>query len=421
MKKTAPGRDITASEPISARLVVYPIDGPAQSVLLEGASLTIGRGDECDLQLLDPRASNNHAKLRRRKASKTWEIKDLGSSNGTFVDGELSATSILGDQAVVRIGDSLLILELGPFAPSFADPGRSLATTLLDAEADTVARGNLPVLILGPTGAGKGHLAKRIAQESERGGRFVHVNCAALPHDLVESELFGHARGAFTGANREKKGLIESAHEGTLFLDEIGSLAPALQAKLLVCVEEGTIRRVGATESRSVDVRFVAATNMDVHQAISDGSFRKDLYFRLSGRSLTVQPLRRRLVDVIPLVVEMSGTNDHRAFTTESLEALRHHDWPGNVRELVNLAKALPDAPEGPIDYHPLPQQMTAFLKQRASHRKPAAESSTAPPRRELVRLMADVEGNVSEAARRLGKHRNQVVRWLEAYGIRKG
>ena len=245
------------------------------------------------------------------------------------------------------------------------------------------------------------------------------MNCGTLPADLAESELFGHVKGAFTGASVGKTGLLESANGGTVFLDEIGTVPPAFQVKLLTCIEEGKIRPVGSTKEVALDVRFIAATNLDMYRAIEEGLFRKDLYYRLSATTIDIAPLAQRRVDIVPILIEASSIRSHHAFAAEALEALLVHDWPGNVRELLNLAQTLPTASASPIDYHALPADLCVFLRQRAKRQKKPQDHPKAPSRKILVAELAAAGGNVSELARRLGKHRNQVVRWLDAYGIR--
>ena len=252
----------------------------------------------------------------------------------------------------------------------------------------------------------------------------MHVNCAALPRELIEAELFGHEKGAFTGASAAKSGLIEEADRGTVFLDEIGTLEPALQAKLLVAVEEGRVRRVGSTSDRPIDVRFLAATNVDVHQAISDGTFREDLYYRLAAHTVALPPLTGRKPDILPIFLKAAGLDDHRALSAELIETLLVWSWPGNVRELINVARTLEPSSDEVHDYSSVPSAMIAFLRSRAESGAATSGSVTRsrliPSKNELVEALDACDGNVSELARSFGKHRNQVVRWLDAYGLRK-
>jgi transcriptional regulator with PAS, ATPase and Fis domain len=358
-------------------------------------------------------------------------VQDLESTNGTTVNGEFVTQAILEHGSVIRIGDSMLVLEKGP-RPSADIRMESIESLSIERQFERVCSSDVPTLILGATGAGKGHLAKRIANATTRSGRYVHVNCAALPSELVEAELFGYEKGAFTGAISAKAGLIEEADKGTLFLDEIGTLEPALQAKMLVAVEEGEIRRVGSTRNKKVDVRYLAATNVNVREAIDEGTFREDLYYRLAAHTVTLPSLASRRPDILPIYIAAAGLKDHHGLSGEYLEALLIWSWPGNVRELINYARVLNTDAHDLRDFDSLPPAMTAFLRtrRREDAQNRASFGSTAenpaiprskliPPREHMEAVLRECDGNVSEVARRLGKHRNQVVRWLDAYGLR--
>jgi transcriptional regulator with PAS, ATPase and Fis domain len=444
---TMPARQLTGDGPTLARLFVYPSTRPAHVVPLRGASLQVGRRDTNDVVLDDSRASGDHVRLRRRRDTGRWHLEDLGSTNGTYVDGVRVAEAVIESSTVFRVGDTLMVMEIGPRIDDDV-ASHSIDEVMLERDVARLQRSEAPLLILGATGSGKGHLAQRIASGSSRGTPWIHVNCAALPRDLVEAELFGYERGAFTGAAAAKAGLIEVADGGTLFLDEIGELPPELQAKLLTTLEDGQVRRVGATAPRHVDVRVLAATNLDIERAIEDGTFRQDLYFRLAAHTLRLPPLRQRRPDIVRLFCEHAGLPDHTPLTPEALEALLIHAWPGNVRELLNVAHTVGEEQHASIDYPNLPDTMTRFLRERAlalhgqpklsalsrdpyaghdRDERPTAPAGPsplaakrAPSKQELIRQLEDCDGNVSALARQLGQHRNQVVRWLDAYGIRK-
>jgi len=235
----------------------------------------------------------------------------------------------------------------GEEAPRLSDlSSDSLAMQGLLRTVWRVVNANAPLLILGETGVGKEHLARAIHAESRRAsGPFVAINCGALPESLLESELFGHEEGAFTGATRSRRGHFESAHGGTLFLDEIGDVALHLQVKLLRALQERAVLRVGGERPIPVDVRIMAATNRDLAGAVEDGTFRRDLFYRLGVVTLTVPPLRDRREDV-PALVERSISQLQRQLGSEvsevtagALEALCGYDWPGNVRELFNVVE----------------------------------------------------------------------------------
>ena len=405
MDKTLPGRELTVAQPGVSRLVVFEPGAAPRVVRMRKASLTFGRGDAADVVLADGRASAVHARVRKRRDTQEYEVVDLESSNGTFVGGRRIERALVGLRAVMRFGDTVVVLESGAIGRGWSDATTSQAAAVLREELDEAARSDTPVLLLGPTGAGKGWAAGEIAAAAARRGPFVHVNCAALPRDLVESELFGAVPGAYTGVVRGKDGLIESAAGGTLFLDEIGEIPPEVQAKLLTVIEDKRVRKLGATRETAVDFRVIAATNLDVETALESGTFRRDLYFRLSAHEIDLPPLSVRAVDVPRLL----GVAPERC-SPEALEALLVYGWPGNIRELLQLRPKLSGA--GNIDYHDLPDRMTTHLAERAG-------GACTPGRDDLEAALAEAGGNVSAAARQLGVHRNQLVRWLDAYGLR--
>jgi DNA-binding NtrC family response regulator len=293
--------------------------------------------------------------------------------------------------------------------------------------ARKVAARNIPVLITGESGTGKELLARAIHQHSPRRDKpFVAINCGALPETLLESELFGHRKGAFTGADREHTGLIEAADEGTLFLDEIGTLPPNVQSALLRFLQEQEFYRVGETSPRRVDVRVLSATNLDMDAAIRDGALREDLHYRLNVVNLRLPPLRERRED-IPLLVahfvqeqnQQFGTRS-RGFTPESMRTLCSFDWPGNVRQLRNVVQAgIAIAGDDPIDSDILAQ----FV------RVPAAGGSTGEQDYEaalarfeveyLSRLLDESGGNVEAVAERAGVNAATIYRKLKKHGIR--
>jgi len=242
------------------------------------------------------------------------------------------------------------VLRQSPAAREQQRPARALlgvssAIRRLTDEIDRIATSNLSVLILGETGTGKELVARAVHEKSRRArNRFLAINCGALPEALLEGELFGHRRGAFTGATRDHRGLFEQAHGGTLFLDEVGEMSPALQVKLLRVLETGEVRPLGATDVVSAQVRVVSATHSDLQDAIEEGSFRQDLFFRLDGATLQVPPLRRRRVDIPFLAqhfAEEFGAESAKRITISDdfLDALSQRDFPGNVRELRNTVE----------------------------------------------------------------------------------
>jgi two-component system response regulator AtoC len=287
--------------------------------------------------------------------------------------------------------------------------------------AARVASTDATVLIQGESGTGKELVARAIHAASPRAsGPFVAVDCGAIAEGVLESELFGHTRGAFTGAQAARRGLFEEAHHGTLFLDEIGDVGPNLQARLLRALQEGTIRRVGANDPISVDVRIVAATNRDMDAAVKQGTFRADLYYRLHVVSIRIPPLRERRED-IPLLAEhfaqKHGRPEGSAISTEARELLVAYDWPGNVRELENaVARALALNPSGVVIPEDLPDAIR--IAQTGSAPVPLPPPGDRPTLAELERryasqVLGETGGNKTRAAEILGIDRKTLYRIL--------
>ncbi len=287
--------------------------------------------------------------------------------------------------------------------------------------ADAVA----PVLVIGESGTGKELVARAIHDHGRRASKpFVGVNCAAITETLLESELFGHARGAFTGAVADAKGLFEQATGGTLLLDEIGETSPALQVKLLRALEEGEVRPVGATRPVKVDVRVVAATNVDLARTVEEGRFRQDLYYRLSVVVIRLPPLRERRAD-IPLLIEAFLANAcvrarrDRRLSTAAADVLRNHAWPGNVRELENTIERLVlFSPGTVIDVNDLPPGVAggaASLEEQLFAGLPRLEEVE---RRYLMHVLTSVDGNRTRAAEVMGIDRRTLYRMADRFGI---
>jgi DNA-binding NtrC family response regulator len=304
-------------------------------------------------------------------------------------------------------------------------------------EAATIAPTMVTVLLMGETGVGKEVLARTIHERSGRSGRLVSVNTAALPEALVESELFGHERGAFSGALQAKVGLIEAASGGTFFLDEIGDLPLPLQAKLLRVLEERSVRRVGATQERKVDVRVVAATHRDLERAVAEGAFRRDLLFRLNACTLRIPPLRERVGEIASLAgtflaeaVRQANVDRPRSIADDALEALRRYPWPGNVRELRNVVErgaALAQGADALRAEH-LPDCVRTQAPADGSSRAPSTIPAPAGDVREavneyererIVDALAKSGGNQSAAAKLLGLPRRTLAYKMVRLGIR--
>jgi DNA-binding NtrC family response regulator len=302
--------------------------------------------------------------------------------------------------------------------------GDSRAMREVRAMIDAVAPTDATVLILGESGSGKEMVAQAIHQHSARAGReMVTVDSCGLQESLFESELFGHERGAFTGADRQKKGLIEEAVDGTLFLDEIGDVGAAIQAKLLRVMESGTFRRLGGTKTLSTDARFVVATNRDIARMSEEGSFRSDLYFRLSRFVITVPPLRERREDIEPLALHFAAEFGRVApltITAEAMSLLRDHAWPGNVRELRNAIERAVIVARPGLEIRAehlgfIPRGSGSGVTLRFAGEPDLEEIERAY----LAQILARHGGNRQKAAAVLGISERNIYRLIEKYGMR--
>jgi len=314
------------------------------------------------------------------------------------------------------------------------DPSMRALREMIARVAPTDAR----VLISGESGTGKELVASAIHFGSARSNKpFVRVNCAAIPRDLVESEMFGHEKGSFTGATERRIGRFELAHTGTLFLDEVGDLGPEAQAKLLRAIEAREIERVGGAKPIRVDVRILAATNKDLARCVTDGTFREDLYFRLNVIPIVLPPLRDRPGDIPALVRQFSALHRARTgralpmWTDEAMQMLSRHRWPGNVRELANIVERLAILHAGqvvngeqvrevlPVDREGAPTR--APLPDPASLDRPLTETLDEFERAVIVRALSSSGGNVAEAARRLKTDRPNLYRRMKRLGVAEG
>ena len=406
-------------------VVLYGPLGPEVADLGDGQTLTVGRSRRAPLRIDDAQVSRQHARIRRRGADVT--VEDLRSTNGTWVRGtRVRGTQRLEPGDEIRVGPARIVL--GVAAPATTAVSQSVvmdpALERVYAIARRVATTPTTVLILGETGAGKELLAEEIHRASPRAsGPLLRLNCAALPEGLLESELFGHERGAFTGADRRKEGLFEAASTGTLLLDEIGELSPALQAKLLRVLENRTVTHLGGTAEIPVDVRIVCATNVDLEERVRAGSFRQDLFFRVNAFSLTIPPLRERPGAVERLArhfaVECSRAagKPAPAIDDEAMATLDAHGWPGNVRELRNaIEHAVVMATAGRIGLEHLPERIAA-----PPARPPDAGMRGRlgiAERREIAEALAACEGNQTQAAKRLGLSRRALIYKMRKHGL---
>jgi two-component system, NtrC family, response regulator HydG len=291
----------------------------------------------------------------------------------------------------------------------------SPAMRSLLVRAAALARASAPVVLQGETGTGKEVLARVLHATSPRAGKpFVAVNCAALPGDLLESELFGHSRGAFTGAVSDKAGLFEEAEGGTLLLDEVAELPLPLQAKLLRVLQDGEVRRVGSNRAHRADVRVFAATHRELRGQVEHGAFREDLFYRLNVFALTLPPLRERKDDILPIALQLLELEKGKArrFSRDAERALLAYRWPGNIRELSNAVRhgaALADGMEVRAD--DLPDEV-----RRLRPARPAMRALAEVEREHVLAVLDSCGGNQAEAARVLGLARNTLWRRLRAY-----
>jgi transcriptional regulator with GAF, ATPase, and Fis domain len=328
------------------------VDGPGRGQRIEvvGKRCMLGAHPSCDLIILDPTVSRFHCEMSGRE--RRVRIRDLGSSNGTRVDGLRVRDADLRGGSLIGIGRTVLRfqylgrsthLPLSPRTEFGVVVGRSVSMRHLFSLLERAAASDFTILLQGETGTGKTATARSIHMESARRARsFVAVDCSTLPGNLLESELFGHEKGAFTGAYGRRVGAFEEADGGTLFLDEIGELPLDLQTKLLGVLENREIRRLGSNRSQAVDVRVVAATNRDLRTEVNIGRFREDLYYRLSVIDIELPPLRERIEDLPALAESLlrhEGIPADRIadlLTPDMLGTLQSSAWPGNVRELRN-------------------------------------------------------------------------------------
>ncbi len=337
------------------------IRGPdkGRKVTLEGAPITCGAHAACSLVLTDTAVSSRHFEIR--SGAKGFRIEDLGSTNGTIIEGLRIGTCWVDSTVVLRLGNSRLRLKPAKDRVEIALASRDRYGRLLGSSVtmrrvfavlERVAQADVTVLIEGESGTGKELAAESIHLGSSRqSGPLVVVDCGAISENLVESELFGYERGAFTGADHARQGYFEAAQGGTIFLDEIGELPLQTQPKLLRVLERREVTRVGASHPIPVDVRVVAATNRKLAVEVEEGRFRQDLYYRLAVLRVELPPLRERRDDIPALVEHFveafpSAAGAPADLGDDLLAMLRGHDWPGNVRELKNVVERLLVLPE---------------------------------------------------------------------------
>jgi DNA-binding NtrC family response regulator len=421
--------------------VVHPPD-VAAAFDLDATPLAFGR------QAAGPgERSIAHRTVSRRHLEVAWDpalgrhyARDLDSRNGTWLAGQPLAAipRVLDDNAVLRLGDVVAVYERhrgdvvdAPAVDHQAVPGHALAIIALRGALARAAPDPAPALLVGESGAGKERIAAELHRLSARRGPFIALNCAALSPQLIESQLFGHQRGAFTGAVQGSAGLFRAADGGTLFLDEIGELPLDLQPKLLRAIEQGDVLPLGSTVPQRVDVRVVAATNRELAREVDAGRFRRDLYARLALWELVVPPLARRRVDLLAWLERLAAqwAAERRLsrppvldLAPAAVELIVRHRWPENLRGLVRLIHELAHLEgKGPLT----PAQLPAWLGERDDRPAdddpaPSAGASLRPrpTRDELLAALAGHGWNISATARYYDRDRKQISRWIAMYAI---
>jgi two-component system response regulator AtoC len=430
--------------------------------LAGGRTYVIGRAPECDVAIDDPSVSRQHARLTTGAG---FFVEDLSSTNGTRVQG----TKVVGGErvrlelgAAFELGSATLLLHRGTPLDGSAkrrvvtwgeavvhDPVMKRLYGILDVVAPTL----LSVLILGETGVGKEVFAEALHRHSSRAkAPFLKLNCAALPDSILEAELFGYEKGAFTGAHQTKVGLFEAADGGTLFLDEVGEMTPSTQTKVLRAIESGELMRLGSASTRKVDVRFISAANRDLRKLVASGTFRADLFFRLNGIALTLPPLRKRVDDILPLAkhfMDRAAQKLGKAAPKLSAEVARvisSHSWPGNIRELRNVVDRAvvlcesdelsaadlllheePSYPEAMGEQAPQPERSgdsttvgLAPLVPNSGERPELRGKMEDFERETIVEALARTRGNQTQAAKLLGIARRTLIKKIVRYGIER-
>ncbi|XYH98780.1 sigma 54-interacting transcriptional regulator [Sorangium sp. So ce1128] len=445
---------------------------------LSESGSVLGRDPSSDIYAPTRTASRRHARIERR--GDVWQLSDLGGRNGTIHNGEFVTEAVLAHLDEIRIGDAIFKFvesDAEGYAhyridgAYFEDPGSpaevrprfstsrivgGYQSQRLAGSLREIARSELSVLILGESGTGKEIFAEQLHAWSGRRGPLQAVNCAAIPAALVEGELFGHRRGAFSGADRDRVGIIRAAHQGTLLLDEIGDMPLEAQAKLLRVIQSKEITPLGAAQPEQVDVRIVAATHRDLDALQQTGAFRADLFARLKEFSITLPPLRERKEDIFSLCVALAGRHgrpDARP-SMAFMAGLLHYDFPYNVRELEALIKRWAVTDRGAeLDLQDLSDEirdrMRTYGARSSASQLPAADAAdgaratlipedeaalsagerahapkgalpprTSPDEKVLRKLLVQQRGNIAAVARELGRDRAQVHRWIRRYNM---
>lgn len=389
---------------------------------------SVGGADVIALALADARMSSQHARLTRLGGA--WVIEDLGSKNGTWVGAQRVSRKPLLDGDAILVGHTVLVFrEVGgddadldglPPASAFGLATLSPALAARYHELASAAQSTVPIEITGETGTGKELVARAVHAISKRSGRFVAVNCGALPDSLFEGELFGHKKGAYTSAADDRVGLVRSADAGTLFLDEVAELPPASQTALLRVLQECEVVPLGSDRPVKIDLRVVTATHRDLEDEVVKNRFRADLRARLLGVSVELPPLHERREDLGLLVASLLDRLEPArsvSFSADAVAALYTYDWPLNIRELERALVAALAVARDRIDLHHLP----AAIRSRRS--TPAVDPAVLSVQDRELRdaisaAVARHAGNIAAVARELGKDRTQIRRWMKRFGL---
>ena len=423
---TEGGDDLIVVVSSNAGVVVVPM--PAS------ATARLGRAPDCDVVIDDDSVSRYHVSIDATRDPIV--VEDIGSMNGTLVSGRFL---VRGQRTRLAIGapfavgaTTVYVLQASMGAPRAA-PSRAIeqvgrvvqdpAMQRIYALLDIFAPSSLSVLVLGETGVGKEVFAEAIHHRSPRASqKLLKLNCAALPESILEAELFGYEKGAFTGATTAKPGLFEAANGGSVMLDEVGDLPLVTQAKLLRVLEAGEVLRLGSVKTTTVDVRFISATNVDLQVRIAEGRFRADLYFRLDGISVVLPALRERVADIAPLARMFAAKAAERLgrgspeVGRAALELLDRHPWPGNVRELRNVMEraVVLCAGERSIE----PAHLTSIASPAAPVQGTLKTDLERIERERIIRTLDQAAGNQTRAAKLLGISRHALLDRLDRYGI---
>jgi len=424
----------TSAAPLGVVVKVIGAEAEPSSLRLGMGSCVVGSAANCDLVVQDKAVSRTHVELG--VVPEGVSVRDLGSRNGTYFYGQRVEKMVLGLGSRLQIGSATLALEADTEALHEGEEdhhegayrgivGASAAMRKLFAVLRRLEGSLATILIEGESGVGKERVAAALHEGSKvSGGPFVAVNCGAFPRELIASELFGHRRGAFSGAFDARRGAFESADGGTLLLDEIGELPLELQPMLLRAIELGEVRALGEDTPKHVQVRLIAATNRDLEDEVRQGRFRQDLYYRLAVVKLRVPPLRERPQDIAPLAALFAETAGVTRLPPEVMDELGERRWPGNARELKNAIiaySALGDLPERP---RPVPEELGQMMAQLVDLNRPFSDQKEAITdafaKSYLTALLRHTKGNQSEAARLSGLNRSYLGRMLTKYGIKE-